>query len=86
MPPRPPKRTPAPAPKKTGKVLAPGQLLDWGHGHWSEAARPCRHCGASTHLRDDDGRAACKVCAETVLADISVIVRAQQQGELGTGA
>ncbi|MFJ2113024.1 MULTISPECIES: hypothetical protein [unclassified Streptomyces] len=48
----------------------PGPLLDWrGPGHWSDRSRPCRYCGAPTHLRDGKRRPAHKVCAEQALAE-----------------
>lgn len=46
-----------------------GLCLDWrAPWHWAALARPCVHCHAPTHLRDDDRRPSCKVCAEGVLA------------------
>ena len=40
-------------------------LLNWSdRSHWSPLARPCRHCGRVTNLRDDEGESAHKVCAE----------------------
>jgi hypothetical protein len=44
----------------------PGSLLDWREPkHWDgRRALPCRYCGTTTHLRDDDGQPAHKVCAE----------------------
>ncbi|MEY9934273.1 hypothetical protein ABH926_008938 [Catenulispora sp. GP43] len=40
-------------------------MLDWSdRAHWSPLARPCRHCGRVTNLRDDEGEPAHKVCAE----------------------
>lgn len=43
-----------------------GRLLDWRDAkHWDAArALPCRYCGKTTHLRDDDRRPSHKVCAE----------------------
>jgi hypothetical protein len=41
------------------------QVLDWRDSeHWSFASGPCVYCGESTHLLDDQGRFAHKVCAE----------------------
>jgi hypothetical protein len=46
----------------------PGQLLNWqAPTHWSWTAKPCRYCGADTHLRDSHGKPADKVCAEKAL-------------------
>ena len=43
-------------------------LLQWGdRSHWADLAKPCRHCGKSTHLRDNQRRPAHKVCAEQAL-------------------
>lgn len=43
--------------------------LDWrDRRHWSGSRRPCRYCGRPTHLRDDEGKAADKVCAEAAPA------------------
>lgn len=56
-------------------ILPPGGLLDWSAAcHFSAEARPCRHCGAPTHLRDAGGLPADKVCAEAELAGIARIV------------
>ncbi|MGA5496687.1 hypothetical protein ACPCSP_20230 [Streptomyces cinereoruber] len=64
-----------PAPRRT-PALPPGGLLDWSAPwHWSAEARPCRYCGAPTHLRDSKRHPADKVCAEGALADIDQIVR-----------
>lgn len=48
----------------------------WQPGHWSAIAKPCRHCGALTNLRDELDRPAHKVCAEEV---------AERCGKCGTG-
>lgn len=76
------RRSPAPA---AGRVMAlpPGGLLDWSSAwHFTEEARPCRYCGALTHLRDSRGPAD-KVCAEADLAEIDRIVRTYSgQGQL----
>jgi hypothetical protein len=65
----------AAAPAERVRALPVGGLLDWRDGaHWSTEARPCWHCGSSTHLRDDRGKPSCKVCAEAELADIDRIV------------
>jgi hypothetical protein len=43
---------------------SPHAVLDWREAHhWSPQARPCTHCGSLTHLRDDAGRPAHKICA-----------------------
>ncbi|MGC4947789.1 hypothetical protein ACLQ2N_16530 [Streptomyces sp. DT224] len=64
------------------RALPPGGLLDWSAPwHWNHDARPCRYCGAPTHLRDGKG-AADKVCAEAALAEIDGIVRAYAQDRL----
>jgi hypothetical protein len=48
----------------------PGQLLDWtSPEHWSWTPKPCRYCGADTHLRDSHRKPADKVCAERALAE-----------------
>jgi hypothetical protein len=50
--------------------------LNWASSeHWSTEARPCRYCESPTHLRDDKGLPADKVCTEAALADIASIVR-----------
>jgi hypothetical protein len=42
--------------------------LAWGdRSHWAAQAKPCRHCGGPTHLRDDDRLPSHKVCAEQAL-------------------
>jgi hypothetical protein len=39
--------------------------LDWRDPrHWRKSASPCSYCGGRTNLRDEEGRAAHKVCAE----------------------
>ncbi|MFI0934667.1 hypothetical protein ACH4RG_23455 [Streptomyces sp. NPDC021019] len=60
----------APPPPVTG-----GALLDWtASRHFALEARPCRHCGAPTHLRDENRRPADKVCAESALAEVLAVV------------
>ncbi|WP_286157598.1 hypothetical protein [Streptomyces griseus] len=56
-----------------------GVLLNWGSpGHWDGRVQlPCRYCGCLTHLRDDRGRPADKVCAEAQLAEVGRVVQAQ---------
>ncbi|MFC7791308.1 hypothetical protein [Streptomyces cinereoruber] len=57
-------------------ALPPSGVLDWSASwHWSPEARPCRYCGAPTHLRDSKKHPADKVCAEAALADIDQIIR-----------
>lgn len=42
--------------------------LVWSdRSHWAAQAKPCRHCGGPTHLRDEDRRPSHKVCAEQAL-------------------
>jgi hypothetical protein len=43
-------------------------VFDWSHGHTGKAEAPCRHCHEPTFLRDDDGNASHKVCAEAAVA------------------
>lgn len=44
------------------------QFLDWGdRTHWHHLAKPCRHCGDLTYLRDNEHRPSHKTCAETAL-------------------
>ncbi|RWZ74904.1 hypothetical protein EQK42_16490 [Streptomyces albidoflavus] len=77
MPPR-ARRAPAKqsVPKLDPSPPPVGGLLNWGSSaHWDAQQRPCRHCGSPTHLRDDKGAPADKVCAEASLADIGDIVR-----------
>lgn len=46
-----------------------GGCLDWNDSaHWASPARPCRHCGTPTHLRNAQRQHACKVCEETWLS------------------
>jgi hypothetical protein len=48
----------------------PGSLLDWTDSrHWDylRGPRPCRYCKNPTQLRDSDGYAAHKTCAERAL-------------------
>ena len=48
-----------------------GTVLDWSSSeHWSYNQRPCRHCGATTNLRDAAGRPAHKICVERVIAKL----------------
>jgi len=55
--------------------VAGGVLLDWTAAwHFAQEARPCWHCGAPTHLRDEDKRPSDKVCAEVDLAEVLAIV------------
>lgn len=50
--------------------LPGGVVLDWRDpSHYARRAARCRHCGRSTHLRDDAGRPSHKTCAETALDD-----------------
>ncbi|MFD4315063.1 hypothetical protein [Streptomyces sp. NPDC058548] len=80
MPPR--RRKPDPVPERT-RALPPGGLLDWsGSEHFAQDALPCWHCGAPTHMRDDRGIPADKVCAERALAEIDQIVQAHAQALL----
>ncbi|MFB7461688.1 hypothetical protein [Streptomyces sp. NPDC056188] len=45
-------------------------LLDWrDRRHWSQTARPCRYCRRPTHLLDEHGQPAEKVCAEQALTN-----------------
>ncbi|MGW6456314.1 hypothetical protein ACWF94_10370 [Streptomyces sp. NPDC055078] len=63
-------------PKLDPSPLPVNGLLNWGSSaHWDPQKRPCRYCGSPTHLRDDKGVPADKVCAEASLADIGDIVR-----------
>ncbi|WP_284576656.1 hypothetical protein [Streptomyces sp. 2P-4] len=56
-------------------VEVPPVLLDWRAArHFAETARPCWHCGAPTHLRDEDKRPADKVCAERARAEVLAVV------------
>ncbi|WP_381792848.1 hypothetical protein [Streptomyces niveus] len=76
-----------PGPRRSAVVAAPlpvGGLLNWsGSAHFSKTARPCWHCGAPTHLRDNNDRPADKVCAERALADVLQVVAAHsEQGRL----
>ncbi|MGW6391129.1 hypothetical protein ACWFR1_11630 [Streptomyces sp. NPDC055103] len=59
-------------------------LLNWGSSaHWDSKELPCRYCGHPTHLRDERGVPADKVCAEDALADIAGIVKTySSQGQL----
>lgn len=46
-------------------MTAEPRTLDWRDArHWSAREAPCVHCGGLTHLRDEDGLASHKVCAE----------------------
>lgn len=56
-------------------VTPEGVLLDWTAArHFAQDARPCWHCGAPTHLRDEDKRPADKVCAERARAEVLAVV------------
>ncbi|WP_434593456.1 hypothetical protein [Streptomyces sp. A5-4] len=79
----PPRRRKAAAGSRA-PVLPPGGLLDWSASwHFAQDARPCRYCGAPTHLRDSKKIPADKVCAEAALADIDHIVQVYSgQGQL----
>lgn len=64
----------APVAVERVRALPASGLLDWTDpSHWSEQARPCRYCGALTHLQDAKGPAD-KVCVEERLAEIDRIV------------
>jgi hypothetical protein len=47
-------------------MSTPPGALDWrAHHHWNSGRRlPCRYCGRPAFLRDEQGIAAHKVCAE----------------------
>lgn len=51
------------------RVSAPEPCLDWSDRSIHHLARParCRVCGQVAHLRDGQGRACHKVCAEREL-------------------
>lgn len=67
----PPRRLSVPPPARPTPVLGPGGLLDWRDPkHHSSEGRPCRYCGGPTHMRDETGKPADKVCAERVYAEI----------------
>jgi hypothetical protein len=52
---------------------SPQAIADWRAAHrWSPQARRCRHCGAPTYLRDEDGVPAHKLCAERTVAASTV--------------
>jgi hypothetical protein len=80
-----------PAPLLSAPPLAPAPLpvnglLNWGSAeHWAHEALPCRYCGRLTHLRDDKGAPADKVCAEAALADVVSIVQTYGSQEQLTG-
>lgn len=80
MPPR--RRSAAPAAAaRPAPLLGPGGLLDWTDPrHHSREARPCRHCGSPTHMRDETGKPSDKVCAERVYAEILRVVATHRQG------
>ncbi|MFB8347993.1 hypothetical protein [Streptomyces niveus] len=85
MPPR--RRRAAPkqsVPPLTPSALPVNGLLNWASSaHWSPNERPCRYCGHPTHLRDDKGVPADKLCTEDALADIAWIVQTYStQGQL----
>jgi hypothetical protein len=64
--------------------LVEGQLLDWSdRKHWARVQASCKHCGAPTFLRDDDGLPADKVCAETALTQRAArTTAAYQNGQI----
>ncbi|MFI8278557.1 hypothetical protein ACIGBH_27525 [Streptomyces sp. NPDC085929] len=67
-----PRRAPPPA---TG-------VLDWSdRSHWARVQAPCKHCGAPTFLRNDDGLPADKVCAERALTERSARTTAAYQNQ-----
>lgn len=80
----PPRRLSVPAPVRPTPLLGPGGLLDWRDSrHYSPEARPCRYCGNETHMRDETGKPADKVCAERVYAEVFQVVKTHaQQGTL----
>lgn len=80
----PPRRRSAPPAARPAPVLGPFGLLDWTDSrHYSHEARLCRYCGSPTHLRDEKGAPADKVCAERVYAEVlQVAVTHAQQGRL----
>lgn len=62
--------------------LPTGGLLDWSDSaHFATDTRPCRHCGAPTHLRDVQGRPADKVCAERALAEVVQVIKTHSTQE-----
>ncbi|MEU2487121.1 hypothetical protein ABZ593_21240 [Streptomyces sp. NPDC012617] len=71
-------------PKLDPSPLPVNGLLNWGSSaHWDAQELPCRYCGQPTHLRNDQGAPADKVCAEASLAQIGDIVRTHSaQGQL----
>ncbi len=60
------RRTPSPAPAAV-PVSGPARGLDWrDRTHWGGGRlSPCRHCHRPAFCRDDNGRPAHKVCAES---------------------
>jgi hypothetical protein len=63
---------------------APPAFLDWrGKEHVGARLAKCRVCGGQTLLRDDNGKACHKTCAETEAADRAAAVarRTQQVAE-----
>ncbi|MFD3844786.1 hypothetical protein ACFWVB_02700 [Streptomyces microflavus] len=83
MPPR--RRKPVVVPARPEPRVLPsgGVLLDWsGSGHWEARDLPCRYCSQPTHLRDDRGRPADKVCAELALAEVAQVIQAQHAPQL----
>ncbi|MFI0768583.1 hypothetical protein ACH4TQ_27405 [Streptomyces sp. NPDC021218] len=61
-------------------------LLDWrSSAHWASTPKPCRYCGAETHLRDSKRKPAHKVCAEQAIAtQVAEAADAYQNGHLTT--
>lgn len=58
--------------------------LTWGRRNVSARSGRCRHCGGSTPLRDDDGKPAHKVCAETALTEqLDAATAAYQTSTIG---
>jgi len=56
---------PAPRPASQTERGRKAPVVDWRHPrHWSPVKKPCVHCGKPTHMRDDDGLPADKVCHE----------------------
>jgi hypothetical protein len=53
-------------PRRRDIPPAPGRLLDWRDASHFDRTRalPCRYCGKTTHLRDDERLPSHKVCAE----------------------
>ena len=56
-------------------------IVDWREAHhWSPQPRACRHCGAPTHLRDEHGAPAHKVCNERATHDDVPVSQAEVGG------